>query len=77
MLDVAAQREEALETAGDVGLDLLRRHAGVERRDHNHGNIDRREQVDRHPGQAGDADDGDDQADDDDEIGIADRKAGH
>ena len=77
VLDAAAQREEAFEAAGDVGFDLLRRHAGIERRHHHHRNVHRREHVHRHARQAGDADHGDDQADHDDEVGIADGEAGH
>ncbi len=48
VIDVGAQREEALEGVGDVGFDLLRRHAVVERGDNHHRHVDLREQVHRH-----------------------------
>ncbi len=43
VIDARAEREEPLEPAGDVGLDLLGRHAVVERRDDDLRNVDRRE----------------------------------
>ena len=48
VVDAAGQGEEALQRIGDIGFDILRRHAGVERGDHDLGQIDRREQIDRH-----------------------------
>ena len=77
VLDAAAEREEAFEAAGDVGLDLLRRHAGIERGHDHHRDVHRREHVDGHAGETRHAHDRDEQADDDDEIWIADGKAGH
>ena len=77
MLDAAAQREEALEAAGDVGLDLLRRHAGVEGGHHDHGNVHGREHIHRHPHQAADAHHRDDQADHHDEVRVLDGKPWH
>ena len=49
----------------------------IERRHHDFRQIDRREQIHRHPREAGDADDRQRQADDDDEVRIANGKAGH
>ena len=77
VIDAAGQREEALQRIGDIGLDIFRRHAGVERRDHHLGQIDGREQIHRHARQAGDADHGQRQADDDDEVRIANGEAWH
>ena len=71
------QREEAFEPAGDIGLDLLRRHAGIERRHHDHRNVDRREHVHRHPDQTRHAHHRNEQADNHDEIWIAYGKARH
>ena len=48
VLDSARQRELPFEAAGNVGFDLLRRHAVIERRDHHHGDVDVREHVHRH-----------------------------
>ena len=77
VIDAGAEREEPLEAAGDVGLDLLRRHAVVERRDDDLRDVDVGEQVDRHAHDAGQPDDRDDQRHDDDEVGVADGEAGH
>ena len=77
VIDAGAEREEPLEAAGDVGLDLFRRHAGVERRDDHLGNVDVGKQIDRHPDEAGEPDDGRDQRHDDDEVRVANREAGH
>src|SRR5438067_9176457 len=77
MLDAAAQREETFEAAGDVGLDLLRRHARIERRYDHYGDVHRREHIDGHARQAADAHYRDDQADDDDEVRVLNGKPGH
>ncbi len=77
VVDARAQREEPLEASGDVGLDLLGRHAVVERHDDHLRDVDVGEQVDRHPHHARQSDDGDDQADDDDEVRVAEGEARH
>ena len=77
VVDAAGQREEALQRIGDVGLDVLGRHAGVERGDHDLRQIDGRKQIHRHARHAGDPDHRQRQADDDDEVRIANRKAWH
>jgi hypothetical protein len=77
VIDAAAEREEALEAAGDVVLDLLRRHAVEERRDDHDRDVDLREEIHRHAHEAGRAEHEHEQAGDDDEIGITDREAGH
>ena len=48
VVDVGGQGEEALEGIGDVGFDLLRRHAVVERGHHHHRHVDLGKQIDRH-----------------------------
>ena len=77
VVDARAEREEALETTGDVGLDLLGRHAAVEGGDHDLRNVDVGKEVHRHAHHAGDADHRHDQTDDDDEVRVADGKARH
>src|SRR5258708_33867151 len=77
VVDAAAHREEALKTARDIGFDLLRRHSVVKRRNHYHRDVHRWEHVHRHPDEAGDTDNSDNQADDDDEIGRPDREPRH
>src|SRR5262249_1899515 len=77
VLDAAAKGEEALEAAGDVGLDLLRRHAVIEGRDDDHRDVHRGEHGDRHADERGGADNGDDQTDDHDKVRIADGEARH
>ena len=74
MLNAAAQREEALEAAGDVGFDLFRRHSGIERGHHHHGDVHRRKHIHGHASQAADADHRDHQADHDDQIRGSDGK---
>src|SRR6185437_1126338 len=70
MLTPGSEREESLESSGDIRFDLLRWHPAVERRHHDLRDVDVREQVHRHPHHAGEADHGHHQADDDDEVGI-------
>ena len=77
VLDTAAKSEEALETAGDIGLDLFGRHAGVESGHDDDRDVHGGEHIDRHAQQAGGAKDSDEEADDDDEIRVPDREAGH
>ncbi len=77
VIDIASQSEEALEGIGDVGFDLLRRHAAVERRHHDHGNLDLREQVHGHAEHCGHADHNDAEAQHQDEERILDRKPRH
>ena len=77
MIDAASQREKALQRIGDVGLDILRRHAGIERRNHHFGKIDGGEQVHWHLREAGDTDHHQGQTDHDDEVRITNGKAGH
>src|SRR5579859_2826166 len=77
MVNAAAQSKEALEAAGNLGFDLFRRHAVVKSGDHHLGNIDGGEQIDRHPGHAGDAHDGNQQASHDHYIRISDGKTSH
>ena len=56
MIDAAAERKESLERIGDVGFDLLRRHAVVKRRDDHDRNVDLRKKIDRHARDRGHAD---------------------
>ncbi len=77
VLDVASQREETLEPAGDVRLDLLRRHAGIKRCDHHDGDVHGREHVHRHSRETGYADHGNHQAEHDDDVRIFDCESGH
>ena len=48
VVDAAGKGELALEMVGDVGFNLLRRHAGVEGGDGDHRQVDGREHVDGH-----------------------------
>ena len=77
MIDAASQCEETLVGASDIVLDLLRRHARKESGHNYHRNLDRREEVDRHLEDACNADDTNDEANYNDQIGIADGKFGH
>ena len=77
VIHAAREREKALKGIGDIGFDLLRGHAGIEGGDHNDRDIDRRKQVDGHANERDRADDGDHQAANDDEKGVANRKTGH
>src|SRR6185437_4145955 len=64
MVNAAAEGEEAFEAACDLGFDNL-------------GDVDGREQIDRHAYQAADANDGEDQTRHHDEIRVPDRKSRH
>src|ERR1022692_3015717 len=77
MLDAGAQREEPLEAAGDIVLDLLRRHARVKGGYRHYRDVHRREHIDGHASQAGNAHHRDEQANHDNEIRITDSKTGH
>ena len=77
MIDAAAQREKSLEGIGDVRFDLFRRHAVVERGHQHDGNIDRRKHVHRHLRQAGNPQDANEKANDDDEVRMAYGKCWH
>ena len=72
MLNAAAEREKSFEAEGDAVFHLLRRHAGIKRRDHDDWNVDRREHVDRHARDADRAQNRDDEARDNDEVGSPD-----
>ena len=48
VIHVGGQREEALEGVGDVGFNLLRRHAVVERGHHHHRHVDVGKQIHGH-----------------------------
>jgi hypothetical protein len=71
MIDAAAQREEPLEWIGNVGFNLFRRHAVIERCHHHHRNLDLRKQIHRHARHGDRANNGDDHAQHDDEERIA------
>ena len=77
MIDAAGLGEKALQWIGDIHFDVLRRHAGVESRHHHFRQVDGRKQIHRHAEKSVDADDGQRQADDHDEIGIANGKTWH
>ena len=75
MIDVAAQREEALKRIGDVAFDLLRRHAAVERGHDDDRNLDFGKQVHRHAIHGSDADHNNGEAEHQDEERVLDRKS--
>ena len=77
VVDAAREREESLESAGDVVFDLFGRHARKERRHHDHRNVDRWEQVHRHSQQTRHSHHTGYEADDDDEKRIAKGETGH
>ena len=77
VVDVAAQSEEAFITIRDVGLNLLGRHTGVERSDHNDRNLDRWKQIHWHIRDRGNSHDDGNKANHQDEKRITDRKGGH
>ena len=77
VVDAACQREQSFEWVGDVGFDLLRRHAGIKRGDDHDRNVDRRKQIHGHAHKRHGAHDGDAQTDHDNKEGILDGKAGH
>lgn len=72
MIYAAGQRKPTFKRIGDIGFDLLRRHAGVKRGDDDDWNIDRRKEVNRHTNQGNGADDDDDQTQHDDKVGVLD-----
>ncbi len=77
MVDAAGERKKSLQVIRDVALDLLRRHSGVKRGDDDDRNVHCREHIHGHLDNADPAEDGDDQADNDDEIGRVDGKSRH
>ncbi len=77
VVDVAAKSEESLEGVGNVGFNLLRRHASVEGSNYDDRDVDLREQVHRHAHHGGDANHCDHQTDHDDEIRICQSKLRH
>ncbi len=77
VVDIAAQGEEAFKGIGDVGLDLLRRHAAIERGHHDHRNVDRRKKIDWHAIHRDHADHDDREAQHKNEERILDCKTRH
>src|SRR5690348_3979169 len=77
MVNAAAEGEETFEAACDLGFDVLGRHAVIKGGHDNLGDVDGREQIDRHAYQAADANNGEDQTRHHDEIRVPDRKSRH
>ena len=77
VIDAAGLGEEAFQWIGDVHFDVLRRHAVVKRRHHHFRQVDGRKQIHRHAGKSVDADDRQRQADDHNEIRVANGKTWH
>ena len=70
VVHVRSQSKEALERIGDVGFDLLGRHAVIKSGHDYHRHVNLGEQVDRHADHGDRADQRNDQADHQDEEGI-------
>jgi hypothetical protein len=77
VIDTAGLREEALKRIGDIHFDVAGRHPVIEGRHHYFRQVDGRKQIHRHPEKTVDADNGQRQAYDHDEIGVANGKAWH
>src|SRR3974390_143171 len=77
VVDIAAQSKESFEGIGDVGLNLLRRHAAVERGHHHDWNVDGRKQINRHAGDRCHANHNDGEAQHENEERILDRETRH
>ena len=77
VINSATQRKESFEGISDVGLNLLRWHAGIKCRHNDDRNINWREQIHGHSAQSDGSDDGDHQTQNDDEERILDGEAGH
>src|ERR1700686_4229962 len=77
MIDPASQGKKSFERAGNVAFNLFRWLAAKKSRDHHHWNLDGREQVHGHARYGGCADDGDHQAQNNNQIGVLNREAGH
>ena len=77
VIDAAAESEESFESIGDVGFDLFRGHAVIKRGDEDNRDIDGRKHVDWHLREAGDSQDTNEKADDDGEVGMANRESWH
>ena len=77
MVDSASQRKETLVAICDICLDLLRRHAGVEGRDHDNRDINFRKQIDGHTRDCGNTHDDHHETKHQDEERMLDGKRGH
>ncbi len=77
VIDAAAKGEESFEGIGDVRFDLLRGHPTVKGGDEDNGNIDGRKHVDGHLREAGESQDTNEKADDNGEVGMANREGWH
>src|ERR1022692_389054 len=77
MVDATSQGEKSLEGIGNVGFNLLRRHAGIKRRHDHYGDIDVGKEVHRHAYDGRHANHRDDKAQHDDEEWVSNREAGH
>src|SRR5215471_14514063 len=77
VFDAASEGQESLQAVGDAVFDLLWRHSRIERRDHYHRYVDRREHIDRHPRNADSAQDRHDKAGDHDEVRCPDGEFRH
>jgi hypothetical protein len=77
MVYTAAQCKESFKYSRDLSFDCLRRHAAVERGNDYFWNVDWRKQVHRHLHGAGDSNDQDNQAKDNNEVGISNGEARH
>jgi hypothetical protein len=71
VVDAAGQREKAFQWVGDIGFDVLRRHARVKRRYYDLRQIDGGKEVDGHACKTRGADHQQGQADHHDEVWIA------
>ena len=77
MLDVTAEREEALKAGRDVGFDLERRHPRIERRDHRDRDVEIGKYIDRHPEECDDPKNDRQNCPHDHDVRIAQRKTRH
>ena len=77
MIDAAGESELPFQVVRDVGFDLLRRHAGIEGGDRDHRQIDGWKHVYGHIRSADGAKDHHHQTEHNDEVWIANGKAGH
>jgi len=77
VIHATGQGEKLFERVGDVRFNLLRRHAGIKCGDDHDGNVDRRKKINRHTNEGHGADNGHDQAGNNNEKWIFNREAGH
>ncbi len=77
MINAAGESKEPFEPARNIIFDLFRRHTGIESGDNDHRDFDGREEIDREADEAGDPNHAGYQTNDDDQIRIANGKAGH